>query len=216
MNKNITKALIAGIVFIVLLLGLSLNLILLPAGMTNEELSANGLYVYDEPRSINEFSLIDHNGNSVDSALLLDKWTLIFFGYTYCPDICPLTMATLNQFSGLLEANGAYGEYAEDTQVLMVSVDPQRDSIEKLRDYVGFFNDGYLGLTGEYIEIFKFASQLNIAFAYTPGEDDEYLVSHSGIIALINPNGLFHGFFKVPHNPELMATNYAVVRSSWK
>ena len=128
-------------------------------------------------------------------------------------------MATLNQFSGLLEANGENGksgEYAEDTQVLMVSVDPQRDSVEKLRDYVGFFNDDYLGLTGEYIEIFKFASQLNIAFAYSPGEGDEYLVSHSGEIALINPDGLFHGFFKVPHNPELMANNYSVVRSSWE
>ncbi len=213
MNKSITKVVIAGVAFIAVLLGLVLYQIFSPALMTNEELSANGLYVYDEPRSINEFTLIDHNGNTINSALLQDKWTLIFFGYTYCPDICPLTMATLNQFSGLLETSG---EYAEDTQVLMVSVDPQRDSVEKLRDYVGYFNDDYLGLTGEYIEIFKFASQLNIAFAYTPGADDEYLVSHSGEIALINPNGLFHGFFKLPHNPELMATNYAVVRASWE
>ncbi len=216
MNKNYTKAVIVSIAFLVLLLGLSLYWVLSPAVMTNEELSANGLYVYDEPRPVNEFSLIDHNGNTVDSALLQDKWTLIFFGYTYCPDICPLTMATLNQFSGLLEANAENGEYAEDTQVLMVSVDPQRDSVEKLRDYVAYFNDDYLGLTGEYIEIFKFASQLNIAFAYTPQSEGEYLVSHSGEIALINPNGLFHGFFKVPHNPELMAINYAVVRTSWE
>jgi protein SCO1/2 len=213
MNKSITKVVIAGVAFIAVLLGLVLYQIFSPALMTNEELSANGLYVYDEPRSINEFTLIDHNGNTINSALLQDKWTLIFFGYTYCPDICPLTMATLNQFSGLLETSG---EYAVDTQVLMVSVDPQRDSVEKLRDYVGYFNDDYLGLTGEYVEIFKFASQLNIAFAYTPGDDDEYLVSHSGEIALINPNGLFHGFFKLPHNPELMATNYAVVRASWE
>ncbi|MDC1436779.1 SCO family protein [Gammaproteobacteria bacterium] len=213
MKKNIVKVVIASVALLAVLLGLTFNQIFSPALMTNAELSANGLYVYDEPRPINEFTLIDHNGNTVDSTLLQDKWTLIFFGYTYCPDICPLTMATLNQFSALLENSG---EYAEDTQVFMVSVDPQRDSVEKLRDYVGYFNDDYLGLTGEYIEIFKFSSQLNIAFAYTPGADDEYLVSHSGEIALINPNGLFHGFFKLPHNPESMATNYAVVRASWE
>ena len=184
-----------------------------PAVMTNEQLSTNGLFVFDEPRGINDFSLLDQNSNAVDLGLLQDQWTLIFFGYTYCPDICPLTMATLNQFSGLLEAEG---EYAEDTQVIMVSVDPRRDTVEKLRDYVGYFNDDYLGLTGEYIDIFTFSSQLNIAFAYSPGEGEDYLVSHSGEIALINPNGDFHGFFKVPHNPELMAENFSVVRAAWE
>ncbi len=212
MNKKVSITVIACVALIALVMGLILNRILPPAVMTNEQLSENGLFVYDEPRGINDFSLLDQNSNAVDSVLLQDQWTLIFFGYTYCPDICPLTMATLNQFSGLLEAEG---EYAEDTQVIMVSVDPRRDTVEKLRDYVGYFNDDYLGLTGEYIDIFNFASQLNIAFAYTPGEGEDYLVSHSGEIALINPNGDFHGFFKVPHDPELMAANFSAVRAAW-
>lgn len=212
MQKQYSKPVITCIAFLALVLALTLYWVLSSAGMTNEQLSANGLYVYDEPRPINEFSLIDHNGNEADSSLLQDKWTLIFFGYTYCPDICPLAMATLNQFSGILQAEG---DYAADTQVLMVSVDPQRDTAEKLNDYVGFFNDEYIGLTGEYIEIFKFASQLNIAFAYSPGDEENYLVSHSGEIALINPNGNFHGFFKVPHDPLSMAANYEVIRSAW-
>lgn len=184
-----------------------------PAVMTNAQLSENGLFVYDVPRGLNEFSLLDHNSNAASLELLQDKWTLIFFGYTYCPDICPLTMATLNQFSGLLQAEG---DYAEDTQVIMVSVDPQRDTVEKLSDYVGFFNDEYLGLTGEFIEIFKFASQLNIAFAYAPGEEENYLVSHSAEIVLINPNGQLHGFFKIPHDPVKMAQNFAAVRAAWE
>jgi protein SCO1/2 len=212
MNRQVANTVISCVAFVALVLGLTLNRILSPVGMTNEQLSENGLFVYDVPRLISNFSLTDHNNNEVDLDLLKDKWTLIFFGYTYCPDICPLTMATLNQFSGLLEAEG---EYASDTQVIMVSVDPQRDTVEKLRDYVGFFNDDYLGLTGEYIDIFNFASQLNIAFAYVPGAGEDYLVSHSGEIALINPNGHFHGFFKVPHEPETMALNYSVVRASW-
>ncbi|MGA1740785.1 MAG: SCO family protein [Pseudohongiellaceae bacterium] len=212
MNRQVANTVISCVAFVALVLGLTLNRILSPAVMTNEQLSENGLFVYDAPRRINDFSLIDHNDNPVNLELLRGKWTLIFFGYTYCPDICPLTMATLNQFSGLLESEG---DYAEDTQVIMVSVDPQRDTVEKLSDYVGFFNDDYLGLTGEYIDIFNLASQLNIAFAYVPGVGENYLVSHSGEIALINPNGHFHGFFKVPHEPEKMAENYAVVRAAW-
>jgi protein SCO1/2 len=212
MNRQVANTVISCVAFVALVLGLTLNRILSPAVMTNEQLSENGLFVYDAPRRINDFSLIDHNDNPVNLELLGGKWTLIFFGYTYCPDICPLTMATLNQFSGLLESEG---DYAEDTQVIMVSVDPQRDTVEKLSDYVGFFNDDYLGLTGEYIDIFNLASQLNIAFSYVPGVGENYLVSHSGEIALINPNGHFHGFFKVPHEPEKMAENYAVVRAAW-
>ena len=211
MNKQVSKTVISCVAFIALVLGLTLNRILMPVVLTNEQLSENGLFVYDVPRRISDFSLLDQNGNSVDLNLLKDKWSLIFFGYTYCPDICPLTMATLNQFSELIE--GELG-FEKEPQVIMVSVDPQRDSLDKLRDYVGYFNDAYLGLTGEYIDIFNFASQLNIAFAYVPGGED-YLVTHSGEIALINPNGHFHGFFKVPHDPVKMAENFEIITSAW-
>ncbi|MAM69997.1 MAG: SCO family protein [Gammaproteobacteria bacterium] len=213
MNKGVRNTIISCVAFIALVMGLTLNRILSPAAMTNEELSENGLFVYDVPRRINDFSLVDYNDAPVDLSLLQGKWSLIFFGYTYCPDICPLTMATLNQFSQILEAEG---DYMDDTQVIMVSVDPQRDTPEKLREYVGYFNDDYLGLSGEYIDLFNFASQLNIAFAYVPGNGENYLVNHSGEIALINPNGHFHGFFKMPHNPESMATNYEVIRARWQ
>ncbi|MFL2840796.1 MAG: SCO family protein [Pseudohongiellaceae bacterium] len=215
MKKGVKSTTTSSVVFLALVLGLGLILskILSPGVILNEQLSENGLFIYDVPRQINEFTLIDHNSNTINSDFLQDKWSLIFFGYTYCPDICPLTMATLNQFSELLEAEG---DYAEDTQVIMLSVDPQRDTLEKLGEYVGFFNDDYMGLTGEYIEIFKFASQLNIAFAYMPVAGEDYLVSHSGEIALINPNGDFHGFFKVPHDPQKMTTNYESVRAVWQ
>ncbi len=213
MKNSIANTVISCVAFMALVLGLTLNRILSPVNMSNEELSENGLFVYDVPRLINQFSLQDYNGEPVDLDLLQGKWSLIFFGYTYCPDICPLTMATLNQFTQVLAEEG---NYAEDTQVIMVSVDPQRDTLEKLREYVGYFNDDYLGLSGEYIDIFNFASQLNIAFAYVPGAGDNYMVNHSGEIALINPNGHFHGFFKAPHDPEKMAFNYEVVRQRWQ
>lgn len=213
MQKGVAKTVISCVAFMALVLGLTFNRILSPAVMTNEQLNENGLFVYDVPRLINQFSLVDYDNNPVDLDLLRGKWTLIFFGYTYCPDICPLTMATLNQFTGILEEEG---DFAEDTQVIMVSVDPQRDTLDRLREYVTYFNDDYIGLSGEYIDIFNFAKQLNIAFAYVPGNGDNYLVNHSGEIALINPNGHFHGFFKVPHDPEKMAVNYQSVRRNWR
>ncbi len=211
MNKKTVYSLLFGFITLALLLGAS-TLLLPSSQMTNEQLADNGLYVFDPPRVLNEFSLQDHNNNPIDSALFKDKWSLLFFGYTYCPDICPLTMASLNQFYGLLEDSG---EYTEDTQIIMVSVDPQRDTPEKLSEYIGFFNNDFIGLRGEYINIFTFASQLNIAFAYEPGGGEDYLVSHNGEIVLINPDGQYHGFFKVPHDPEKMAVNYAAVRSAW-
>jgi protein SCO1/2 len=98
----------------------------------------------------------------------------------------------------------------------MVSVDPQRDTPEKLGAYVKYFGEDYLGVTGEYIDIFNLARQVNIAFGYQPAENGNYLVSHSGEIVLINPNGDFHGFFKVPHDPEKMAANFRSVFSTWQ
>lgn len=212
MPKGVAKTVISCVAFIALVLGLTLHRILAPTPMTNEQLSENGLFLYDVPRRVSDFSLVDFNNEPVDLSLLQGKWSLIFFGYTYCPDICPLTMATLNQFSRILEEES---DYNEDTQVIMVSVDPQRDTLDKLKQYVGYFNDDFLGLSGEYIDLFNFAKQLNIAFAYVPGNGDNYLVNHSGEIALINPNGHFHGFFKVPHDPEKMAMNYEAVRERW-
>lgn len=212
MNKGVTKTVISCVAFIALVLGLTFNRILSPVEMTYEELSENGLFVYEVPRRFSDFSLIDQNNNPVNADILQDKWSLIFFGYTFCPDVCPLTMNTLNQFIGILESEG---DYAGDTQVIMVSVDPQRDTADKLREYVGFFNDDFLALTGEYIDIFNLASQLNIAFGYVPGDGENYLVNHSGEIALINPNGHFHGFFKVPHDPVKMAENFQIIRSGW-
>ncbi|MDC0598890.1 SCO family protein [Gammaproteobacteria bacterium] len=211
MDRKVANTVVGCVAFMFILVGLSVNRILSPSIMSNEQLSENGLFVYDVPRRFREFSLIDHNENAFTSDFFQDNWTLVFFGYTYCPDVCPITLATISQFSGLLEDT----DYADDTQVAMISVDPQRDTPEILANYMNYFNEDYVGATGEYIDIFNLASQLNIAFAYQPAENDNYLVSHSGEIILINPNGHFHGFFKVPHDPNKMLVNYTSVRETW-
>ena len=212
MKRNIANTVIACAAFMAILLGLLVNRILAPAVLSNAQLAENGLFVYDIPRQVAAFALTDHNGVPFTEARLKGKWSLLFFGYTFCPDICPITLATIRQFEGLLQDT----EAAEQSQVAMISVDPQRDTAEKLAAYMGYFSPDYIGVTGQYIDIFNLGRQLNVAFGYQPTENGEYLVSHSGEILLINPNGEFHGFFKLPHDPGKMAGNFRSGLAAWQ
>jgi protein SCO1 len=212
MKRNVANTVLGLVAFMALLLGLLVHRVLSPTILSNEQLAENGLFVYEVPRNVQDFSLHDHKGEPFTKSNLAGKWSLLFFGYTYCPDICPITLATIRQFEGLLKEAGV----EDPLQVVLVSVDPQRDTPEKLGAYVSYFSEDYLGVTGEYIDIFNLARQLNIAFGYQPAENGNYLVSHSGEIALINPNGDFQGFFKIPHNPEKMAANFQSVISTWQ
>lgn len=207
--SNIARTVIACVAFMALVLGLVVHRILSPAVLSNAQLAENGLFVYDVPRPVAPAALTDHTGAPFTQERLLGKWSLLFFGYTFCPDICPITLATIRQFDQLLQE--ADPEAAAQLQVAMISVDPQRDSVEKLDAYMGYFDEDYIGVTGQYIDIFNLGRQLNVAFGYTPAENGEYLVNHSGEIILINPNGEFHGFFKTPHDPEKMLRNFRSV-----
>ena len=176
-----------------------------PRVMTATEMKINGLYLLDTPRDIGEFSLVDHHGNVFDKARLEQKWTLVFFGFTYCPDICPTTMAFLNEFMGQLQG----------TEVVMVSVDPARDTVEQLATYVPYFNEEFTGVTGEFLDIHRFATSLNTPFRKVPGQDENYQVDHSSNVVLINPRGDYHGFFKAPLDMAKMKVTYRSARVLW-
>jgi len=176
--------------------------------VTTESLRNESFFVYDAPIEIDEFSLTDHNSEPFTRGALEDKWTLVFFGYTFCPDICPITMAAIKQFYDLLEDNGL----ESDVQVAMISVDPNRDTLEKLAQYVGFFNPEFIGLTGDYNNLYTMARKMNVAFSYLRVDDDNYLVTHNGEIMLIDPLGNNVGFFKAPYDPQLMLDNFRAVK----
>jgi protein SCO1/2 len=214
MNKNIANTVIACVAFMAIVLGLTTNRILSPAIMTPTQLNEQGLFVYELPRRFTDFELTDQHGAAFTKEHLKGKWTLLFFGYTFCPDICPITLATIRQFEQLVQEEDV--EAAAQLQVAMVSVDPQRDTPEKLGEYMAFFGEDYIGATSEYINVFNLARQLNVAFGYEPQDDGDYLVSHSGEIILINPEGDFHGFFKVPHDPAKMAATFQSVQLAWR
>ena len=214
MNKGVANTVIGLVAFMALLLGLLVHRVLTPATMTQQQLSDNGLFVYELPRRFTDFALIDHNNQAFSKDKLKGRWTLMFFGYTSCPDVCPTTLASIRQFQTLLK--DADSKAAEQLQVVFVSVDPMRDTPEKLAAYVHYFDERYVGITGDYTDIFTLAHQLNIAFAYLPGKDGAYEVSHSGEIALINPEGDFHGFFKSPTDPQKMLATFRSMLKGWQ
>lgn len=192
-SRNIKLTVVAVLVFIALIVSGFVYRISLPRMMTDAEMKANGLYIHQTPRDLGEFALTDHHGKPFVPASLEGQWSLVFFGFTFCPDICPTTMAFLNDFVAKLE-----GTEAEDIQVIMVSVDPARDTVEQLSTYVPYFNPEFLGVTGEFLDIHRFATALNTPFRKVPGQEENYQVDHSANVVLINPRGDYHGFFKTP------------------
>lgn len=175
-----------------------------PVIMSNEELRINGAVVLTTPRIFSDFELIDHRGEVFNQENLQDVWTIVFFGFTHCPDICPTTLAILNDTYSKLKDHER-----ERMQIVMISIDPERDSVEKLAEYVPFFNDEFIGVTGNKHLIRRLTAELNVAYNKVPLDASDYTVDHSTQLVLINPKGHYHGFFKAPHS-EIM------LRSTWR
>ena len=179
-----------------------------PRALHVSDMAANGLVYFATPREVLPFELIDHNGQPFTRDDLTGKWTMLFPGFTFCPDICPTTMAQLGQMWGYLD-----DKPRQDLQVIMLSVDPNRDTVEKLSQYVPYFNEDFIGLTGNLGTIANVATQMNIAFDIInpDGAPDHYDVAHSGNIVLLNPDGNYQGFFKPPFDPSILKLNYQSV-----
>ena len=161
-----------------------------------------------QPRSLPEFVLSDHTGAEFGRSRFLGRWTLVFFGYTSCPDICPTTMLTLKGVEEELRGAGA-----EPPQVVLVSVDPARDDAEKLRDYVSYFGEDFLGVRGEDDQLHTLA--LQIGAMYQRGEPDAsgfYEVAHSASIFLVDPQARVVAAFSPPHQPADIAGRLSMIR----
>jgi protein SCO1/2 len=149
---------------------------------------------YKTPRVVKPFELIDHQGKSFTKEQLKDNWSIVFFGYTSCPDVCPTTLQELNFSYDALKA------ISDKVQVLLVSVDPLRDTQDKLAQYIGYFNPEFKALTADHGVLFPFARNMGLMYAITDGSKGEgYLVDHSASIVLINPKGQIAAIFKPEH-----------------
>jgi len=138
------------------------------------------------------FTLTNQDGKTVTEADYRGRYMLVFFGYTYCPDICPTTLQTVSNAMDML------GTDADRVQPLFVSVDPARDTAEVLKAYVGHFHPRMVGLTGTPEQIESVAKEYKVYFQKVQEEgaaDDEYLMNHSSIIYLMGPEGEFVAHF---------------------
>jgi len=146
----------------------------------------------DSPDLAQDFTLTASTGEPLSLSDLRGKVVLMYFGYTYCPDVCP---ATLNE---LKKATAALGDRADEVQVVMVTVDPQRDTPEVLRDYLAHFDSSFIGLTGTAEEVLAAASPLGIYISAHEGTPTSgYLVDHTSSVLVIDKAGylrLLHGF----------------------
>jgi protein SCO1 len=150
---------------------------------------------YKEVREIKPFQLTDHNNQAFTKKQLAEKWSWIFLGYTSCPDVCPTTLQELNFVYDDLKAISA------DTQILLVSADPNRDTPEKLAQYIAYFNEEFIAVTADHGVLFPFARNLGLMYAINEPEDnsvdkDYYLVDHSASLVLVNPQGNIAAIFK--------------------
>ena len=162
------------------------------------------------------FELTDHNNKVFNEKNFLDKWSFVFFGYTSCPDICPATLYVLKSVHGLLVDET--GEVPDDMQVVFISVDPARDSHEKLADYITYFNKDFIGTTADKIKIDKVTQQFGAGYITdaetSPGN---YNVSHTSAIFLVDPFGRLVATFSQPHQAPTITAQYKQIRKyfSW-
>ena len=194
--KTLT-AILLGIVIIISAIYLSPSQIEIPA-----ELSA---VIRSHPVQLKPFSLSNQHNQAFTLEHLKNKQSLVFFGYTSCPDICPGTLSTLNILTRILGDKQA----ATDLQIIFVSVDPQRDTSAKLADYVNYFNRSFIALTGTQAEIDKYARQFGAAYFIEEGASTEnYLIGHASSIFLVNQQAKLIAAFSPPHDAQRMADQY--------
>jgi len=143
----------------------------------------HGTYL-QSPGTAEDFTLTGPDGEEVSLSDFRGKAVLLYFGYTFCPDVCPATMVELKK------AKESLGRDADKAQVIMVTVDPERDTPEKLEEYMNYFNPTFIGLTGSEDEIAAAATPLGIFYEKHEGTPATgYLVDHTASVIVIDPDG---------------------------
>ena len=197
MNRGIFITVGACLGFISLIMALFLSRFYTPRELTLDEYKTLGAYFIDPPRQLAEFKLIDDSSEVFLPEEFAGKWNILFFGFTYCPDICPLTMKQIS------DVKKSLGEYSDNLRFFLVSVDPDRDKPENLRVYLDNFDTDFKGLTGEIDQIYKFSTQVNAPFfPVVNSPEPNYTVDHSGSLVLISPEAKYAGFFRAPHDTD--------------
>ena len=161
------------------------------------------------PKQLQPFATIDMDGKVFGIDELKSHWSFLFFGYTHCPDVCPITLAVLNDVRQRLAAVGM----VDDVQFIFVTVDPERDTQEQLKQYTGYFNPDLIGLGGNMAQVTSLTSQLGVVFLYgDKSADGGYIVDHTASVFLTDPMGRIVGIFSAPHSADSIMGRYLEIR----
>ncbi len=173
-------------------------------------ISIDGASVFSKARALPEFSLYDQYGKVFDLARLKGHWSFVFFGYTSCPDVCPTTLAMFRKVHELLAAQP---DGLQQVQFILVSVDPDRDTPEVLKNYVSYFNEDFVGVSGKTEQLDRITRALGAVYLKIPGANkDEYDVDHSAHVFLLNPEGQQVAILPPPHKADVVVKALSLIR----
>lgn len=198
--SGVQKTVLVSVAVVALVIGATVNKVLRPAPLDETQLAEAGVFLFDAPRSIPDIQLTSARGEDWGKADLEGQWNLLFFGYTFCPDICPTTMAELRQLT--LEMPE---KEREQLQITMISVDPERDTPEQMHSYLSFFDAGFAGASGDPSELARLAQAFSVAYIEPDTSEDNYLVDHSGQVVMVDPQGRYVGFLRPPLRPAQLS-----------
>lgn len=178
-----------------------------------EPLDIAGIYL-DEPIPLDDFALTDGAGHVFNRERFRGQWSFLYFGYTYCPDACPLTLSQLNK----VEKRLVELELGRETAFWFISVDPRRDKPQKLAEYAAFFNPKFGGITGDQAQLEALTLQLGAFYAVPkdPEDPEYYLVSHPASVYLINPDMEFQAVFTAPLQTAQISADFAKIRQQYE
>ena len=204
---RVQKTVFVLIALVALVLGLTVHKVLNNQRQADPtQLLDAGIVLLPQSRTLPSISLTDQDGKPVAVNELKDKWSLLFFGYTFCPDICPTTLAQMRELKGLLPEAAR-----NNLRVVLVSVDPNRDTPQQLKQYLGYFDPAFLGYTGELASIQKLANAVSIPFIPADSSKENYTVDHSGNLVVIGPDGTQRGFIRAPFNNQKLVAQLPVL-----
>ena len=174
--------------------------------VTNSELESLGVVILPEPISMEDLQLVGENGELFDGSQLKGKWTFGFFGYTHCPDICPVTLGQMKTvFDQFKEQND--NQTLQNTQRMFVSIDAKRDHHEAVKSYTDNIDPDMIGVTGAPAEVKRLADRVFVGYKQLGdlNKESDYLVEHQGNIVIFDRDGNCFGFIKSPFEEHLLA-----------
>ena len=212
MTNGVRATVLGCLAFVAIVLGMFFYNMTRERGLNDEQLHSLGAILLPTPRALSPFVLHDGNGQAFGNAQLENHWSLLYFGYTNCPDACPTTLRDLAAAKSEIDKQLRNRHVAASLQIVFVSVDPERDTPARLKDYVNYFNRDFVGVTASREELAVLATQLNVAFGKVPGNSPgTYVMDHTTNLVLTNPHGHYQGFLRPPFSVTRVAPALAAI-----